>query len=1398
MIRILTLFVLVTLNVTTQAQVADWADDGLTVRDGLRLWLDATRLNAGRKANGAAELASGDLVGNWLGAVGTPRDAVQDNESARPELIAVGDSRVIRFDGEDDHFRIVGTGGKLQSATIFIVGAPHSNPGNFRGLFATNAPEQRDYESGLTVDLGPGPTQKFSQLNIEGIGFGGARNLRNGTSEFGTLHILETLIDSDAKLVQLNMDGVAEDFRPLDPGDLSFEQITVGARFVNIGAGPQKVHGPFRGDLAELIVFDRILKEQETQSVRTYLQTKYAKLTQELPKTLNLTATAGVPLVKAENPSAVQMLLPGFSVHEVPVELTNVNNVRYRSDGKLVTLGYNGDIHLLSDTDGDGVEDRAELFWKNSGSIRGPIGIHLTPPGYARGNGVFVPSKGKVSLIVDTNGDDKADEEIIVAQGWKEIFTTVDALGITMDKENNIYFGLGVANFADAYQIDKNGKSSYDLHADNGTIQKVSADFSKRETVCTGIRFPVAMAFNREGDLFCTEQEGATWLPNGNPLDELLHIRLDGVGPNSLPGQQRHYGFPPRHPRHNPNVIDEPSTFDYAPQHQSTCGMVFNESVNEGPVFGPDGWAGDAIVCGESRGKLWRTTLVKTRSGYVAATQLFAALQMLTVDACVAPDGDLIVACHSGPPDWGTGPTGIGKLYRICMTQPDAARPVATWAESLQEIRIAFDKPLEATQLRQLTEEIRIDYGTFVRAGDRFENLVPPYAVVQAQQIQPRYSLPVTGVAVTNDLRTLLISTAPMSLNAHYSITIPTKTTRPFTDSTSALPQHTEMDVDFALHGLQATWKPDDGNATPAWSGWLPHPDLKVCRTLLHNSAGHASLFEALQTQGTLILQSKLNVHNILRPAVQPGASIDYEWPAEEATVAVTSSHDVVLQASRPGVADQPATELTVVCDQTDGEMTRATFSTSADLVDPIDVVVAMRTGGDNAPELSISVWTNEDSDPRPLPLHRFQLPWVSGADTNRTADTLAERKIAELEGGSWARGRRVFRSEAAGCFKCHSVGGGGAKIGPDLVNLVHRDYASVLRDVMNPGFAINPDYIGHVIALDDGRVLTGVLQTDGDQLLLGDEKGGITKLQRSDIESFAPSRTSVMPTGIAEKLTTDQLKDLLTYLMTKAPHMPLDSPLTAPPLRTQAEVAQALAGSQELPETLRPLNVILVDGVKDHGPGEHDYPAWKAAWLELLSVADNVTVTGANEFPSDQQLASADVVIFFQKGSFEDPRPEKLDAFLAGGGGAVYIHWAVNGNDQVQAFSKRIGYASWGGRIAFRHGPLTLDIHNTDHPIVRNFDQIQLYDESYWKLTGNPANVTLLATSTEDGMATTQMWTTEQGSGRVFVSIPGHYNWTFDDPLFRVLLLRGIAWTAKEPVDRFNELVPIGARMSR
>jgi type 1 glutamine amidotransferase len=96
----------------------------------------------------------------------------------------------------------------------------------------------------------------------------------------------------------------------------------------------------------------------------------------------------------------------------------------------------------------------------------------------------------------------------------------------------------------------------------------------------------------------------------------------------------------------------------------------------------------------------------------------------------------------------------------------------------------------------------------------------------------------------------------------------------------------------------------------------------------------------------------------------------------------------------------------------------------------------------------------------------------------------------------------------------------------------------------------------------------------------------------------------------------------------------------------------------------------------------------------------------------------------------------------------------------------------------------------------MRNIARLDLYDESYWKLSGDAKQVQVLASSVEEGHSTPQVWLKDHGAGRVFVSIPGHYNWTFDDPIFRILLLRGIAWTAQEPIDRFNELAWPGARV--
>ena len=115
-----------------------------------------------------------------------------------------------------------------------------------------------------------------------------------------------------------------------------------------------------------------------------------------------------------------------------------------------------------------------------------------------------------------------------------------------------------------------------------------------------------------------------------------------------------------------------------------------------------------------------------------------------------------------------------------------------------------------------------------------------------------------------------------------------------------------------------------------------------------------------------------------------------------------------------------------------------------------------------------------------------------------------------------------------------------------------------------------------------------------------------------------------------------------------------------------------------------------------------------------------------------------------------------------------------------------------------FRHGPLDIVFNDAKHPITRGFQRLSFIDESYWALKGDPARLSILASSMEDQAPQPQLWTFEREQSRVFGCIPGHYTWTFDDPLYRLLVLRGICWAAKEAdVERLSELALIGARIA-
>src|SRR6185503_13259562 len=117
---------------------------------------------------------------------------------------------------------------------------------------------------------------------------------------------------------------------------------------------------------------------------------------------------------------------------------------------------------------------------------------------------------------------------------------------------------------------------------------------------------------------------------------------------------------------------------------------------------------------------------------------------------------------------------------------------------------------------------------------------------------------------------------------------------------------------------------------------------------------------------------------------------------------------------------------------------------------------VRLPTGGQPAFRAAWS--TSDDPRPRAFPLRRFFMPFAQ--PENAPAGVPAERVIPEIAGGKWLPGKRLFFSDKLACAKCHAIRGEGPHVGPDLSNLLHRDYASVRKDLEFPNAAINPDHV--------------------------------------------------------------------------------------------------------------------------------------------------------------------------------------------------------------------------------------------------------------------------------------------------------------------------------------------------
>ena len=153
------------------------------------------------------------------------------------------------------------------------------------------------------------------------------------------------------------------------------------------------------------------------------------------------------------------------------------------------------------------------------------------------------------------------------------------------------------------------------------------------------------------------------------------------------------------------------------------------------------------------------------------------------------------------------------------------------------------------------------------------------------------------------------------------------------------------------------------------------------------------------------------------------------------------------------------------------------------------------------------------------------------------TLDDLAA-PIEQLKAGrSYSNGKQMF--QVASCVACHRLNNVGEPIGPDLATLDPKMTAvEVLKNVLDPSLKIDDKYRTNVFELKSGKVVSGMVleETDETVKLIENPLAATSPvvIRKTDVADRAKSPSSIMPKGLFDKLTREEILDLMAYVIAR------------------------------------------------------------------------------------------------------------------------------------------------------------------------------------------------------------------------------------------------------------------------
>jgi putative heme-binding domain-containing protein len=174
------------------------------------------------------------------------------------------------------------------------------------------------------------------------------------------------------------------------------------------------------------------------------------------------------------------------------------------------------------------------------------------------------------------------------------------------------------------------------------------------------------------------------------------------------------------------------------------------------------------------------------------------------------------------------------------------------------------------------------------------------------------------------------------------------------------------------------------------------------------------------------------------------------------------------------------------------------------------------------------------------------------------------QTRLGELENaflrGDASRGAELYRSGKGACITCHQIGALGRTVGPDLSAIgTIRQPRDLFESILYPSATLARDFEPYVVEFTTGDARTGVIARETPETLTLADATGETPFPRKTIRSVTPGEMSIMPEGLDQAFTKDELIDLVSFLKS------LDG-RGASPAHAQAKRAGEVSGRRRFP----------------------------------------------------------------------------------------------------------------------------------------------------------------------------------------------------------------------------------------